>query len=41
VLGLRDAEALLAAGSADLIGVGRAVLKNPDWARNAVRELGA
>jgi NADPH2 dehydrogenase len=33
------AEALLVAGSADLIGVGRAVLKDPDWARNAVREL--
>jgi NADPH2 dehydrogenase len=33
------AEALLAAGSADLIGVGRAVLKDPEWARRAVREL--
>jgi NADPH2 dehydrogenase len=35
----QHAEALLAAGSADLIGVGRAVLKDPEWARNAVREL--
>jgi NADPH2 dehydrogenase len=35
------AEALLAAGSADLIGVGRAVLKDPEWARNAVRALSA
>jgi NADPH2 dehydrogenase len=35
----QHAEALLAAGSADLIGVGRAVLKDPEWARKAVREL--
>jgi NADPH2 dehydrogenase len=35
-----QAEALLAAGSADLIGVGRAVLKDPEWARRAVRQLG-
>jgi NADPH2 dehydrogenase len=34
-----QAEALLAAGNADLIGVGRAVLKDPEWARRAVREL--
>ncbi len=34
------AEALLADESADLIGVGRAVLKDPEWARRAVRELG-
>ncbi|MDO8915761.1 MAG: NADH:flavin oxidoreductase [Coriobacteriia bacterium] len=33
------AEALLAAGSADLIGVGRAVLKDSGWALRAVREL--
>jgi 2,4-dienoyl-CoA reductase-like NADH-dependent reductase (Old Yellow Enzyme family) len=37
----QHAEALLAAGSTDLIGVGRAVLKDPEWARRAVRELGA
>ncbi len=35
----RQAEQLLADGKADLIGVGRAILKDPDWARNAVREL--
>ena len=32
------AEALLAAGKADLIGVGRAILKDSDWAQRAVRE---
>lgn len=30
------AEALLASGSADLIGVGRAILKDSDWARHAI-----
>jgi 2,4-dienoyl-CoA reductase-like NADH-dependent reductase (Old Yellow Enzyme family) len=33
-----QAEALLAAGVADLIGVGRAVLKDSGWARRAMRE---
>ena len=37
----RDAERLLAEGKADLIGVGRAVLKDSEWALRAVRELGA
>ena len=30
------AEALLQNGKADLIGVGRALLKDSDWAKNAV-----
>lgn len=33
-----QAEALLAAGRADLIGVGRAILKDSGWARRAMRE---
>lgn len=33
-----QAEALLQNGDADLIGVGRALLKNPDWAKNAMAE---
>jgi NADPH2 dehydrogenase len=33
------AEQLLADGKADLIGVGRALLKNSQWAQEAVREL--
>jgi 2,4-dienoyl-CoA reductase-like NADH-dependent reductase (Old Yellow Enzyme family) len=33
-----QAEALLAAGKADLIGVGRAILKDPGWARRAVAQ---
>jgi len=37
----RQAERLLAEGRADLIGVGRAMLKDSEWARRAVRELGA
>lgn len=36
----RQADALLAEHKADLIGVGRAVLKDSAWAVNAVRELG-
>jgi len=36
----RQAEQLLAEGKADLIGVGRAILKDSEWARRAVRELG-
>jgi len=35
----RQAEKLLADGAADLIGVGRAALKDSAWAVNAVREL--
>ena len=35
----RQAEQLLAEGKADLIGVGRAILKDSGWARRAVREL--
>ena len=31
-----EAEALLAAGDADLIGVGRALLKDPDWRNTAL-----
>jgi len=34
-----QAEELLAAGKADLIGVGRAILKDSAWAQRAVREL--
>lgn len=33
------AEALLSAGAGDLIGVGRALLKNSDWAKNAIKKL--
>ena len=33
------AEQLLAAGKADLIGVGRAVLKNSQWAKQAIEEF--
>jgi 2,4-dienoyl-CoA reductase-like NADH-dependent reductase (Old Yellow Enzyme family) len=33
------AQKLLAEGKADLIGVGRAILKDPDWAKNAVEGL--
>jgi 2,4-dienoyl-CoA reductase-like NADH-dependent reductase (Old Yellow Enzyme family) len=33
-----QAEALLAAGKADLIGVGRAILKDSGWAARAIRE---
>ena len=33
-----DAESLLQAGKADMIGVARAVIGNPDWARNAMSE---
>ena len=35
----QQAEALLAEGKADLIGVGRAILKDSEWAKRAVREL--
>ena len=33
---VQDAEALLQEGAADLIGVGRAMLKTPDWAVQAL-----
>jgi NADPH2 dehydrogenase len=33
-----DAEALLENGNADMIGVGRAVMADPDWARRAIEE---
>jgi 2,4-dienoyl-CoA reductase-like NADH-dependent reductase (Old Yellow Enzyme family) len=33
------AEQLLATGKADLIGVGRAVLKNSQWAKQAIEAL--
>lgn len=36
---VQAAEKLLAEGKADLIGVGRAVLKDSNWARNAVESL--
>lgn len=36
-----QAEELLAEGKTDLIGVGRAILKDSGWARHAVRELEA
>ena len=36
----RAAEELLAAGQADLIGVGRALLRDSGWARKAVESLG-
>ena len=32
----QEADALLAAGTADLIGVGRAILKDSQWAKNAL-----
>jgi len=35
----RAADQLLAAGKADLIGVGRAIFKDSDWARRAVESL--
>lgn len=35
----RTAEKLIAEGKADLIGVGRAILKDSDWARRAVESL--
>ena len=34
------AERLLREGSADLIGVGRAILKDSLWARRAIEESG-
>lgn len=34
-----SAEALLADGSADLIGVGRAILKDSNWAKNVITSL--
>jgi NADPH2 dehydrogenase len=37
----QDAEKLLAAGKADLIGVGRAILRDSGWAQRAVRSLEA
>jgi NADPH2 dehydrogenase len=36
-----DAEKLLAEGKADLIGVGRAILKDSEWAQRAIRSLDA
>ncbi|MDZ4168152.1 MAG: NADH:flavin oxidoreductase [Coriobacteriia bacterium] len=39
VIEYQQAETLLAQGVADLIGVGRAMLKDPGWARRAVEEL--
>lgn len=33
-----EAEALLQAGKADLIGVGRAMLRRPRWAEEAMRD---
>lgn len=36
---VQAAEQLLAAGQADLIGVGRAILKDSKWARNAIESL--
>ena len=35
----RLAEELLQRGKADLIGIGRALLAEPDWPRRARREL--
>ena len=37
----QQAEALLQQDAADLIGVGRAILKDSQWASNAMRALGA
>jgi len=37
----QQAERLLADGRADLIGVGRAILKDPEWAQRAIRALEA
>lgn len=34
------AEELLAQGKADLIGVGRAILKDSDWAKRAMQPAG-
>ncbi len=38
VIAAEQAEELLAAGKADMIGVGRALLKDADWAKNAMQE---
>lgn len=38
---VQAAERLLAEGKADLIGVGRPILKDSDWAERALRSLGA
>lgn len=35
----KEAEALLEEGAADLIGVGRAMLKDPDWSLKALKEV--
>ena len=39
VTDIKDAEKLLEEGSADLIGVGRALFSNPDWAKEAMSEI--
>jgi len=33
-----DAESLLAAGAADMVGVARALIQNPNWANEAFAE---
>lgn len=35
-----QAEKILANGEADAVLLGRELLRNPSWARNAARELG-
>jgi 2,4-dienoyl-CoA reductase-like NADH-dependent reductase (Old Yellow Enzyme family) len=37
---VKAAEELLSEGKADLIGVGRTILKDSGWAKNAIEELG-
>ena len=37
----QHAEKLLAEGKADLIGVGRAILRDSEWAQRAIRSLEA
>ena len=39
VTALSQAEELLSSGSADLIGVGRALFRDPDWAVKAFSEM--
>lgn len=36
---VKEAEQLLQDGKADLIGVGRAILKDSDWANKAMKEI--
>jgi len=37
---IEDAEQILQSGAVDLIGAGRAMMKNPDWAVDATMKSG-